>query len=80
MQLLIAAGQPLSLVLEIKNFPSLPQTPLPLHSLQLRLTAEDVSNNWSLSVGKITSFRLPTGSGTRVDTHMLAPATTLLLQ
>jgi pyruvate carboxylase len=75
MQLLIAAGQPLSSVLEIKNFPSLPQTPLPLHSLQLRLTAEDVSNNWSLSVGKITSFRLPTGSGIRVDTHMLAPAT-----
>jgi pyruvate carboxylase len=75
MQLLIATGQPLSSVLEIKNFPTSLQTPPPLHSLQLRVTAEDVSNNWSLSVGKITSFRLPTGNGIRVDTHMLTPAT-----
>jgi pyruvate carboxylase len=74
-QLLIAAGLPLSSIVEIQGLPSDPRSPPLLHSLQLRLTAEDVSNNWSLSVGKISSFRLPAGNGIRVDTHMLAPAT-----
>jgi pyruvate carboxylase len=74
-QLLVATGQPLSSLVEFGSLPHDPRTPPPLHSLQLRLTAEDVPNNWSLSVGKITSFRLPSGNGIRVDTHMLAPAT-----
>ncbi len=73
LQLLIATGQPLSSVVD--NLPQDPRTPPPLHSLQLRLTSEDVSNNWSLSVGKISSFRFPTGNGIRIDTHMLPPAT-----
>lgn len=74
-QFLIATGQSLSNILELKTLSNYPRDPPPLHSLQLRLTGEDVLNNWSLSVGKITSFRLPSGNGVRVDTHMLAPAT-----
>ncbi len=74
-QLLIANGLPLSKLIEFKSLPHDPRTPPPLKSLQLRLTAEDVSNNWSLSVGKIKSFRFPSGNGIRVDTHMLAPET-----
>ncbi|KAI0481285.1 PycA protein [Xylariaceae sp. FL0804] len=42
----------------------------PLHSVQLRLTAENVQSGWSLSIGRIKSFSLPTGSGIRVDTHL----------
>src|SRR5450432_730183 len=72
-QLLISAGRPLSAL--IRNLSDDPRSPPPLHSLQLRVTAEDVSNNWTLSVGKVTSFRFPTGNGIRVDTHMLPPAT-----
>ena len=57
----------------------LPQNPLEpprLHSLQLRLTAEDPEKNYSLSIGKIQSFRFPSGNGIRVDTALIngAPA------
>ncbi|KAF2649212.1 hypothetical protein K491DRAFT_721895 [Lophiostoma macrostomum CBS 122681] len=51
--------------------PRKPQTPPPQHSIQLRITAEDVRNGWSLSIGKITSFQFPTGNGIRVDTHLI---------
>ncbi|KAL4900205.1 biotin carboxylase C-terminal domain-containing protein [Aspergillus multicolor] len=40
------------------------------HSIQLRLCAEDPQANFSLSVGKITEFSVPTGNGVRVDTHI----------
>jgi pyruvate carboxylase len=73
LQFLIAMGQSLPSIVE--KLPNDPRTPPPLHSLQLRLTSEDVSHNWSLSVGKITSFRFPMGNGIRVDTHILAPST-----
>ncbi|KAK7534864.1 uncharacterized protein J3D65DRAFT_591557 [Phyllosticta citribraziliensis] len=43
----------------------------PLHSIQLRITAEDPQNSWALSVGNITSFRFPSGNGVRVDTHLV---------
>lgn len=46
----------------------LPAPPYGLHSIQLRVTAEDVLRNWTLSTGEITSFRLPSGNGVRVDT------------
>ena len=46
------------------------QTP-PLTSLQLRITAENVDSDWSLSIGKISSFNLPSGNGIRVDTHLV---------
>ena len=58
MQHLLAQGQSLS-SLSFSNLTENPETPPPLHSLQLRVTAEDVSNDWSLSVGKINSFRFP---------------------
>lgn len=39
------------------------------YSIQLRLCAEDPRANFSLSVGKLTEFSVPTGNGVRVDTH-----------
>lgn len=69
-QLLIAQGQSLPSLTILKSSQDA-ETPPPLHSLQLRVTSEDVSNDWSLSVGKINSFRLPSGNGIRVDTHLI---------
>lgn len=46
------------------------EIPPPSHSIQLRITAENVQSDWSLSIGKVTSFRFPTGNGIRVDTHL----------
>ncbi|KAJ5495102.1 Biotin carboxylase [Penicillium diatomitis] len=40
------------------------------HSIQLRLCAEDPSNNFALSIGKISDFTVPSGHGIRVDTHV----------
>jgi pyruvate carboxylase len=76
-QLLLAQGHPLSSLL-ISNLSEDPETPPSIHSLQLRITAEDVSNDWSLSVGKITSFRFPTGNGVRVDTNLLSSQPTVI--
>ncbi|KAK3075401.1 hypothetical protein LTR53_001332 [Teratosphaeriaceae sp. CCFEE 6253] len=47
-----------------------------LHSIQLRITAEDPEKSYSLSIGKIQSFRFPAGNGIRVDTALIngAPA------
>lgn len=45
-----------------------PTPPYGLHSIQLRVTAENALRNWTLSTGEITSFRLPSGNGVRVDT------------
>ncbi|EPE33766.1 Glutathione synthetase ATP-binding protein [Glarea lozoyensis ATCC 20868] len=47
-----------------------PEVPPPVYSIQLRVTAEDVANNWALSVGKIKGFGFPMGNGVRVDTHL----------
>lgn len=41
-----------------------------LHSVQLRITAEDPEKNYSLSIGKIQLFQFPSGNGTRVDTAL----------
>ncbi|KAH8591159.1 carbamoyl-phosphate synthase L chain, ATP binding domain-containing protein [Bisporella sp. PMI_857] len=69
LQLLLAQGHSIpSLVMSTLSED--PKSPPPIHSVQLRLTAEDVQNSWSLSVGKITSFSLPSGNGIRVDTHL----------
>ncbi|PVH74325.1 hypothetical protein DL98DRAFT_429749 [Cadophora sp. DSE1049] len=70
MQLLLAQGQSLS-SLPLAVWGDNPEDPPPLHSLQLRVTAEDVSSDWSLSVGKISSFQFPAGNGVRVDTHLI---------
>jgi pyruvate carboxylase len=48
-----------------------PEVPPPAHSIQLRITAENVQSDWTLSIGKITSFQFPTGNGVRVDTNLL---------
>ena len=77
MQLSLAQGGTLS-SLSLSNLPENPESPPPIQSLQLRVTAEDVSNNWSLSVGKINSFRLPAGNGVRVDTHLLPSQATVV--
>jgi pyruvate carboxylase len=52
-----------------------PAIPPPAHSIQLRVTAENVQNGWSLSIGKITGFQFPTGNGIRVDTHLRGHST-----
>lgn len=39
-------------------------------SIQLRLCSENPNNNFSLGIGKITEFGVPTGNGVRVDTHV----------
>ena len=77
MQLLVAQGYPLSSLSLSKISPN-PENPPPIHSLQLRLTAEDVYNDWALSVGKINSFRFPAGNGIRVDTHLLPSQATVV--
>jgi pyruvate carboxylase len=48
-----------------------PEIPPLAHSIQLRITSENVQADWSLSIGKITSFQFPTGNGIRVDTHLI---------
>jgi pyruvate carboxylase len=48
-----------------------PEVPPPLFSCQLRITSENVQNDWSLSIGKIQSFQFPTGNGIRVDTNLV---------
>ncbi|KAI4674364.1 uncharacterized protein J4E84_010602 [Alternaria hordeiaustralica] len=49
-----------------------PEVPPPAHSIQLRVTAENVQSDWSLSIGKITSSQFPSGNGIRVDTHLIS--------
>lgn len=48
------------------------ETPPPAHSIQLRITAENVQSGWSLSIGKIASFQFPVGNGIRIDTHLVS--------
>lgn len=48
---------------ELTNFPK-------QHAIQLRITAEDVSKGFTLSMGRITGFQAPGGPGVRVDTHL----------
>jgi acetyl/propionyl-CoA carboxylase alpha subunit len=43
-------------------------------SVQLRLCAEDPNTDFSLSTGKITGARFPSGNGIRVDTHIMRGA------
>jgi pyruvate carboxylase len=77
LQLQIAQGARLSSLDMFKpseDFESVPR----LHSVQLRITAENPEANWSLSVGKISTFQFPTGNGIRVDTHMLTSKPTVI--
>ncbi|GAW17210.1 hypothetical protein ANO14919_066630 [Xylariales sp. No.14919] len=49
-----------------------------LKSIQLRLTAENVQKDWTLSIGRVEIFSLPTGHGVRVDTHLDHRQTTVV--
>ncbi|KAH7119684.1 carbamoyl-phosphate synthase L chain, ATP binding domain-containing protein [Dendryphion nanum] len=69
-QLLLAQGASLS-TCGLPRSPRDPKVSPPTHSIQLRITAEDVQRDWSLSIGKIASFQFPTGNGIRVDTHLI---------
>ncbi|KAL4769959.1 hypothetical protein BDW60DRAFT_218501 [Aspergillus nidulans var. acristatus] len=40
------------------------------HCIQLRLCSEDPRANFSLSVGKVMDFSVPTGNGVRLDSHI----------
>ncbi|RNC92328.1 MAG: acetyl-CoA carboxylase biotin carboxylase subunit [Allomuricauda sp.] len=59
-QILVAAGVPIS----GKNY-----TPK-LHSIEVRINAEDPYNNFRPSPGKITTLHTPGGHGVRLDTHV----------
>lgn len=48
-------------------------------SIQLRLCAEDPSNDFALSIGKVTEFSVPSGHGIRVDTNISAFGTNPLI-
>ncbi|KAJ2982108.1 hypothetical protein NUW58_g6515 [Xylaria curta] len=49
-----------------------------LKSIQLRLTAENVPSDWTLSIGCVEAFSFPTGQGVRVDTHLNHRKTTVV--
>jgi acetyl-CoA/propionyl-CoA/long-chain acyl-CoA carboxylase, biotin carboxylase, biotin carboxyl carrier protein len=63
-QVLIAAGEPLSLRQE--------DIRLTGHALECRVNAEDPSNGFLPSPGRITSYREPGGPGVRVDSGAVA--------
>ncbi|KAI4751427.1 hypothetical protein E4T51_15343 [Aureobasidium sp. EXF-12344] len=71
-QLLLAQG----MTDRTADFPSTadPKPPTKF-SVQLRLCAEDPNMDFSLSTGKITEARFPSGNGIRVDTHIVRGAT-----
>ena len=58
-QIKVAAGEPIS----GKNY--LPE----MHSIEVRINAEDAFNDFRPSPGMITSFHAPGGHGVRLDTH-----------
>ncbi|KAI1751030.1 PycA protein [Xylaria castorea] len=76
-QLEIAQGAKLAET-EIRNVSSDVMQVPNLHSIQLRLTAENVHKDWTLSIGRVEAFSLPTGHGVRIDTHLDHRQTTVI--
>ena len=58
-QIKVAAGEPIS---GTNYYPQ-------MHSIEVRINAEDAFNDFRPSPGKITSFHAPGGHGVRLDTH-----------
>jgi acetyl/propionyl-CoA carboxylase alpha subunit len=46
------------------------ETPPNSTSIQLRITAEDITQDFSLSIGRIRNVLFPGGNGIRLDTHL----------
>jgi acetyl-CoA/propionyl-CoA carboxylase biotin carboxyl carrier protein len=63
-QILVAAGEPLSVVQE--------DVVLRGHAIQCRINAEDVANGFLPAPGVITAYREPGGPGVRVDSGVRA--------
>ena len=63
-QILIAAGEPLSLAQEEVRFAG--------HAIECRINAEDASKNFAPAPGKITSYKEPAGPGVRMDSGVEA--------
>jgi acetyl-CoA/propionyl-CoA carboxylase biotin carboxyl carrier protein len=63
-QILIAAGEPLSLRQE--------DVQLHGHAMECRINAEDVANGFRPAPGRITAYREPAGPGVRVDSGVVA--------
>jgi acetyl-CoA carboxylase biotin carboxylase subunit len=61
-QLLIAAGEPLSMAQKAVRFHG--------HSIECRITAEDPEQGYAPQAGRIESLRWPGGPWVRVDTHV----------
>lgn len=76
-QLEIAQGVTLEEA-ELRNVSSSVTQVPKLQSIQLRLTAENVQRDWTLSIGRVQAFSLPTGHGVRVDTHLNHRRTTVV--
>lgn len=78
-QLLLAQGWLFQdLDLESLGNPVIPP-PTNRFSIQLRLCAEDPSNNFALSIGKVTDFVIPSGHGVRVDTTVNSSGASLVV-
>ena len=63
-QILVAAGEPLSLKQE--------EVPFVGHSMEFRVNAEDPDNDFMPSPGEVTFLEVPGGPGVRVDSAMYA--------
>jgi acetyl-CoA/propionyl-CoA carboxylase biotin carboxyl carrier protein len=65
-QILVAAGEPLSIKQEDVRFSG--------HAIECRINAEDASKNFAPAPGTITSYKEPAGPGVRMDSGVEAGA------